>query len=164
MARTRGDPPSDLLLLVLNLHNLILQLFFYLSLHLHGECFRVALYLFILNVKSTHHIFNIWGNIKEINPEYSLEGLILKLKLQYLGHLMRRTNIRKDPVAGKDWRQEEKGVAENEMVGWHHRLNRHEFEQTLGDSKGQGSLVCCSPWDHKESDMTEQLNNNYIEW
>ena len=118
--------------------------------------------VFIWNVKSTHHIFNIWGNIKEINSEYSLEGLILKLKLQYFGHLMRRTDIRKDPVAGKDLRQEEKGVAENEMVGWHHRLNRHEFEQTLGDNEGQGSLVCYSPWDHRESDMTEQLNNNYI--
>ena len=118
--------------------------------------------VFIWNVKSTHHIFNIWGTIKEINSEYSLEGLILKLKLQYFGHLMRRTDIRKDPVAGKDLRQEEKGVAENEMVGWHHRLNRHEFEQTLGDNEGQGSLVCHSPWDHRESDMTEQLNNNYI--
>ena len=46
------------------------------------------------------------------------------------------------------------------MVGWHYRLNGHEFEQTLGDSKGQGSLVCCSPWDHKELDMTKRLNNN----
>ena len=46
------------------------------------------------------------------------------------------------------------------MVGWHHQLNRHEFEESLGDSEGQGSLVCCSPWGHKESDMTLQLNNN----
>ena len=45
------------------------------------------------------------------------------------------------------------------MVGWYHRLNEHEFEQTLGDGEGQGSLVCCSPWDQRESDMTEQLNN-----
>ena len=51
-------------------------------------------------------------------------------------------------------------MTEDEMVGWHHRLNGHEFEQTPGDSEGQGSLVCCSPWGHKESDMTEQLNNN----
>ena len=49
------------------------------------------------------------------------------------------------------------------MVGWHHRLNGHEFEQVLGDGIGQGSLVCCSPWDHKESDMTERLNNNIIQ-
>ena len=62
--------------------------------------------------------------------------------------------IWKDLNAGKDWGQEEKGVTEDEMIGWHHWLNGHEFEQTLGDSEGQGSLVCCSPWDCKESDMT----------
>ena len=64
----------------------------------------------------------------------------------------------KDPDAGKDWRQEEKGMTENEILGWHRWLNGHEFEQTLGDSEGQGSLACYSPWGHKESDMTEQLN------
>ena len=63
----------------------------------------------------------------------------------------------KDPDAGKDWRQEEKGTTEDEMVGWHHRLDGHEFEQAPGVGE-QGSLVCCSPWDHKESDMTERLN------
>ena len=63
--------------------------------------------------------------------------------------------IRKDPDAGKDWGQEEKGVTEDELVGWHQWLNKHEFEQTLGDSEGQGSLVCCSPWrSGKESDNT----------
>ena len=50
-------------------------------------------------------------------------------------------------------------MTEDEMVGWHHRLNGHEFEQTLGDSEGQGSMVCCSPWSNKESDMTYRLNN-----
>ena len=50
-------------------------------------------------------------------------------------------------------------MVEDEMVGWHHGQNRHEFEQALGDGEGQGSLVCCSPWGHKESDMTERLNN-----
>ena len=60
----------------------------------------------------------------------------------------------KDPDAGKDWRQKEKGTTEDKMVGWHHRLNGHEFEQTLGDSKRQGSLACCSPWGRKESDKT----------
>ena len=59
----------------------------------------------------------------------------------------------KDPDAGKDWRQEEKGTTEDEMVGWHHWLNRHEFEQTPGDSKGQGNLSCWSPWGRKELDM-----------
>ena len=67
--------------------------------------------------------------------------------------------IGKDPVARKDWGQEEKGEAEDEMVGWHHQLNGHELEQTLGDGEGQESLACCSPWGHKESDMTELLNN-----
>ena len=56
--------------------------------------------------------------------------------------------------AGKDGRQEEKGVTDDEMVGWHHQLNEHEFEQILGDSEGQGSLVCCSSWSHKDSDTT----------
>ena len=55
--------------------------------------------------------------------------------------------------------EEEKGTTEEEMVGWHHQLNGHEFEQTQGDSKGQGSLACCSPWGRKESDMTDRLNN-----
>ena len=63
--------------------------------------------------------------------------------------------IGKDPDAGKDWRQEEKGTTENVMVGWHHRLDGHEFEQALGVGDGQGSLVRCSPWGRKESDTTE---------
>ena len=63
--------------------------------------------------------------------------------------------IWKDPDAGKDLRQKEKQTTEDEMVGWHHRLNGHEFEQTPGDSEGQGSLVCYSPWGHKELDMTD---------
>ena len=67
--------------------------------------------------------------------------------------------IRKDPNAGKDWRQEEKGMTEDEMVGRHHQLNGHEFEQALGVGDGQGSLACCSPWGHKESDKTERLNS-----
>ena len=71
--------------------------------------------------------------------------------------------IGKDPDAGKDWRQEEKGTTEDEMVGWHHQLNGHEFEQTPGDDEGQGSLVCCSPWGCKESDVTERLNNKVKE-
>jgi len=66
--------------------------------------------------------------------------------------------IRKDPDAGKDWRQEEKGTTEDEMVGWHHRLDGHEFEQALGAGDGQGSLACCSPWVFKKSDKTKWLN------
>ena len=66
--------------------------------------------------------------------------------------------IWKDPSAGKDWRQEEKGMTEDEMVGLHHWLNGHEFEQALAVDDGQGSLAYCSPWGHKESDTTEWLN------
>ena len=99
--------------------------------------------------------------LKEIGPEYSLEGLTLKLKLQYLWPRdVKSLLIGKDPEAGKDWRQKKKGVTEDEMVGWHHWLNGHEFEKTPGDGEGQGSLACCSPWGHRELDMTQWLNNN----
>ena len=81
--------------------------------------------------------------LKEISFEHSLEGLMLKLKLQYWPPDVKNWLIGKDPDAGKDWRQEEKGTTE---VGWHHQLDGHEFEQALGVSDGQGSLVCCSPW------------------
>ena len=74
---------------------------------------------------------------------------MLKLKL-----------LRKDPDAGKDWRQEEKQITEDELVGWHHQLNGHEFEQALEDGEGQGSLVCCNPCGYKELDTTEQENYN----
>ena len=64
----------------------------------------------------------------------------------------------KRPDAGKDWRQEEKGTTEDEMVGWYHWLDRHEFKQSPGVGDGQGSMACCSPWGRKESDMPEWLN------
>ena len=67
---------------------------------------------------------------------------------------------KKDPDAGKNWGQEEKGMIEDEMFEWHHRFNGHEFEEAPGDGERQGSLACCSPWGHKESDTTERLNNN----
>ena len=76
--------------------------------------------------------------------------------------------IRKDPDAGRDWRREEKGMTEDEMIGWHHRLNGHEFEQALGVGDGQGSLACCSAWGRKESDTewldwTELLDGSGVE-
>ena len=89
--------------------------------------------------------------LKEINPEYSLEGLMLELQ----NFDVKSQLIRKDPVAGKDWRQE-KGTTEDDMVGWHHQLKGHEFEQTLGDGEGQGSLVCCSPQRAGHDWRTEQ--------
>ena len=107
-------------------------------------------------------------NPKEVSPKYSLEELMLKWKLQYFGHLIRRTDLLEKNLigsfllgkieAGKDWGQEEKGMTEDEMLWWHHQLYGHEFEQTLGVDDGQGRLACCNPWGHKESDMTEQLN------
>ena len=66
--------------------------------------------------------------------------------------------IGKDPDAGKDWKLEEKGMTEDEMVGWHHWFNGHEFEQSPGVGNGQGGLACCSPQGHQESDMTNRLN------
>ena len=89
--------------------------------------------------------------LKEINTEYSLEGLMLKLKfpIVWLPDVKNWLIRKEDPDAGKDWRQEEKGTTEDEMVGWHHWHNGHEFEPALGDGEGQGSLACCSPWGHK---------------
>ena len=83
---------------------------------------------------------------------------MLKLKLQYSGHLMRRVDSLEKTDAGRDRGQEEKGTTENEMVGWHHQLDGHEFEWTPGAGDGQGGLACCNSWGHKESGTTEQLN------
>ena len=96
--------------------------------------------------------------LKEISPGCSLEGLMLKLKLQHFGHLMQSWLIGKDSDAGRDWGQEEKGTTKDEMAGWHPWLDGHEFEWTLGVDDGQGGLACCDPWGCKESDTTEQLN------
>ena len=96
--------------------------------------------------------------LKEINPKYSLEGLMISWSSNTLSTWCEE--LGKDPDAGKDWRQEEKGMTEDEMVGWHHCFKGHEFEQAPGDGEGQGSLACCKPWGCKESDMTERLNNN----
>ena len=94
--------------------------------------------------------------LKKISPEYSLKGLMRKLKLQYFRHLMgRRDSLEKALMLGNTGRQEEKGKTEEEMVGWHHRLDGHESKQALGVGDGQGSLAYCSPWGFKESDTTE---------
>ena len=98
------------------------------------------------------------SNLKEISPGCSLEGVILKLKLQYFGHLMQRVDSLEKTDAGRDWGQEEKGTTEDEMAGWHHRLDGREFERTPGVGDGQGGLPCCNSWGRKESDTTERLN------
>ena len=94
--------------------------------------------------------------LKEISPEYSLEGLMLKLKLQYFRLLMRRADsFEKTLMLRKIQGRRRRG--RQRMVGWHHRLNGHEFEQTLGVGDGQGGLVRCSPWGPKELDTMERL-------
>ena len=97
--------------------------------------------------------------LKEISPGCSLEGLMLKLKAPILWLPdVKNWLIRKDTDAGKDWRQEERGTTEDEMVGWHHWLNGHGFGWTPGVGDGQGGLACRGSWGHKESDMTEWLD------
>ena len=100
--------------------------------------------------------------LREVSPEYSLEGLMLKVKLQYFGHMMwRADSLEKTLMLGKIEGGRKKGQQEDEMVGWHHQLFGHELAQAQGDG-GQGSLVCWSPWDHKESETTKRLNNKRI--
>ena len=98
--------------------------------------------------------------LKEISPEYSLEGLMLKLKLQYFGHLMWRADLlEKTLMLGKIEARRRRGWQRTKWLEYHHQLSGHDFEQTLGDGEGHGSLACYSPLGHKASDMTEQLNN-----
>ena len=92
--------------------------------------------------------------LKEISPEYSLEGLMLKLKLQYFGHLMQKADSLEKTLMLRKTEGSKRRRQQDEMAGWHHRLNGHEFEQALGVGEGQGSLVCWSPWSCKELDMT----------
>ena len=96
----------------------------------------------------------------ELNPEYSLEGLMLKLKLPILWPPgTKNWLIEKDPNAGKDWKQE-KGKTEDEMVGWHHQLDGHEFEQASEAVDVQGILSSCSPWGHRVGhDWVTELNS-----
>ena len=99
------------------------------------------------------------GNPKEINPEYLLEGLMLKLKLQYFVHMVQKTySLEKTLILGK--MEGGEGMTEDEMVGWHHQLNGHEFEQALVAGEGQGSLMCYRPGDFlfQEIFPTQGLN------
>ena len=95
---------------------------------------------------------------QSILKEIYLEGMILKLKLQYFGHLMQRVDSLEKADAGRDWGQEEKGMTEDETAGWHHGLNGRESERTPGVGDGQGGLTCCDSWGRKELDTTERLN------
>ena len=99
--------------------------------------------------------------LKEISPEYSLGGLMLKLKLQYFGHLMPRADsLEKTLMLGEIEGRRRKGPTEDEMVGWHHWLNGHELQQTPGDSGGQRRLAGCNLWRLKEMDMTYQITTS----
>ena len=131
--------------------------------HQRTDAFKLCCWKIHLRVSWTVRRSN-QSILKEINTEYSLEGLMLKLKLQYFGHLMRRADSLEKTLwsFGKCWerRQEEKGMTEDEMVGWHYRFNGHKFKQTLGGSEEQGSLAGSSPWGHKELVTIKWLNNN----
>ena len=104
--------------------------------------------------------------MKLVNPEGNQSWIFIRrtdaeVEAPILGPpYVKKWLIGKDPDAGKDWRQEEKRMPEDEMIGWHHWLNGHEFGQTQGDGEGLASLACCSPWGQKELDTTEWLNNN----
>ena len=104
--------------------------------------------------------------LKEISPEYFIERTDAETEAPILWPLnVKNWLIGKGPDAGKDWRQEEKGTTEDEMVWWHHQVNRPEFEQALGVGDGQGSLVCCSPWGHSRtwlSHWTELRTVNHL--
>ena len=100
--------------------------------------------------------------LKEISPEFHWKDKYWSWNSNTLATWWKNWLIGEDPDAGEDWRQEEKGMTEDEMVGWHHQLNGREFEQAPGVGDGQGGLMCCSPWGYKESDTTEQLN--WLNW
>ena len=99
-----------------------------------------------------------------ISPGISLEGMMLKLKLQYFGHLMQRVDSLEKTDAGRDWRQEEKGTTEDEMAGWHHWLDGCESRWTPGVGDGQGGLACCDSRGRKESGTTERLIWSDLIW
>ena len=126
-----------------------------------AECWRIDAFELwywrrLLRVPCTRR-FN-QSILKEISSGCSLVGLMLKLKLQYnWPHDAKSWLIGKDPDVWKDWGQEEKGMTEDEMVGWHHRFNEHGFGWTPGVGDGQGGLVYCGSWGRKESDTTEWL-------
>ena len=123
------------------------------------DAFELWCWRRLLRVPWTARRSNL-STLKEISPVCSLEGLMLKLKLQYFGHLMwRADSFEKTLMLGK----EEKGITEDENVGWHHRLNGHEFGWTPGTGDGQGALACCSPWVTKsQTRLTTWTELNWI--
>ena len=121
------------------------------------DAFELWCWRRLLRVPWTVRISN-QSILKEISPGISLEGMMLKLKLQYFGHLLWRADSLEKTDAGRDWGQEEKGMTEDEMAGWHHWLDGRESEWTPEVGDRQGGLACCDSWGCKESDTTERLN------
>ena len=123
-------------------------------------CFRTAV------LEKTLKSYLGRKEIKSINPKGNQSWIFIgKSDAEAEAPILQPPDVKrwltgKDPGAGKDWRQVEKGTTEDKIVGWHHWLNGHEFKQTTGDDEGQGRLVCCRPWGCKELDTTEWLNNN----
>jgi len=113
-------------------------------------------------------LLNLWGSFGMLPESGQMDSTILNCFFWFVFCFYCESTksqlTGKDPDAGKDWGHEEKRETEEEMVGWHHWLDGHEFEQTPEDSEGQGSLACCSPWVHKESNVTEGLNNSNQEF
>ena len=102
--------------------------------------------------------------LKEISPGCSLEGLLLKLKLQYFGHFMWRVDSLEKTLMLEGIGGRRRRGRQDVMAGWHHQLDGHEFEWTLGVGDGQGGLVCCNSWGRKESDMTSGLDWTELNW
>ena len=128
--------------------------------HWRTDAFELWCWRRLLKVPCTARRSN-QSTLKEINPEYSVEGLMLKLKLQLFGYLMWRINSLEKTLML--WKTEGKRrERQDEIIGWHHRLNGHEFEQTQGDSEGWGSLACCSSWGQEWPGTTCWLNNKLI--
>ena len=121
------------------------------------DAFELWCWRRLLRVPWTARRFN-QSILKEISSGCSLEGLMLKLKLQYFGHLMRRADsLEKTLMLGKIEGRRKRGGTEDEMVRWHHQLNGHGFEQTPAVGDGQGGMACCDSWGGKESYTTERL-------
>ena len=105
-----------------------------------------------------------WREIKPVHPKGNQSWIFIgKTDAEAEAPVLWSPDVKKwligkDPDAGKDWRQEEKGMTEHEVVGWYHRLDGYEFDQAPGVGDGQGSLACCSPWGGKEWDITERLH------
>ena len=127
--------------------------------HLRIDAFKLWCWRRLLRVPWTTRKFEPI-NPKEYQSWISIWRIYAEAEAQYFGHLMWKSwLIGKDPDAGKDWKQEQKRMTEDEIIWWHHWLHEHEFEEAPGLGDGHGSLLCFSPWSHKKSDTTGWLNN-----